>query len=47
VLYVEGGGGGGDPLQGVDYVGGSPVPLTLGPGEGTTDVGTVALDVYL
>jgi hypothetical protein len=47
VLFVEGGGAGGNPVLGVDWIGGSPVPLTLGPGEGTNDLGTIQLDLYL
>lgn len=46
VLYVEGGGAGASPVQGVDWVGGSPVPLTLGTGAGTNDLGTIQLSLY-
>lgn len=47
VLYVEGGGGGESPVQGVDWVGGSSTPLTLGPGEGANHLGQIQLDLYL
>jgi len=47
VLYVDGGGGGTSPVQGVDWVGGSPIPLSLGPGEGTNALGTIQLSIYL
>jgi hypothetical protein len=46
VLFVEGGGEGASPVQGVDWVGGSPVPLSLGTGAGTNDVGTIQLQLY-
>ncbi|MBW2278144.1 MAG: hypothetical protein JRF63_11665 [Deltaproteobacteria bacterium] len=47
VLYIDGGGAGVSPVQGVDWIGGSSTPLTLGPGEGTNDLGTIQLDLYL
>ena len=45
VVFCEGGGGGFIPVSGVDWVGGTMSPLTLGPGTGTIDGGTVELIV--
>lgn len=43
VVFCPGGGAGGIPVSGVDWVGGSMSPLTLGPGTGTVDAGTISL----
>jgi len=45
-VYCEGGGGGMLPVSGVDWVGGRMSPLTLGPGTGTVDAGTIRLMLY-
>jgi hypothetical protein len=43
VLYCAGGGGGQFPVPGVDWIGGTAVPLTLGPGTGTVNAGDIGL----
>jgi hypothetical protein len=43
VLYCEGGGGGQFPVAGVDWIGGTAEPLTLGPGTGTVDAGEIEI----
>ena len=42
-LYCEGGGNGMGPVQGIDWVSATPIPITLGPGTGMVDVGDVPL----
>jgi hypothetical protein len=42
-VFCPGGGAGGLPVSGVDWVGGRMSPLTLGPGTGTVDAGTIRL----
>lgn len=46
VLYCEGGGNGRGPVPGVDWVGSEIVPVTLGPGTGTVDIGELVLIPY-
>jgi hypothetical protein len=42
-VFCPGGGAGGIPVSGVDWVGGRMSPLTLGPGTETVDAGTIRL----
>ena len=43
VIYCDGGGDGRGPQVGVDWVSSKIVPVTLGPGTGTVNAGTVTL----